>query len=54
MQQRYIIRILLMVPIYAIISWLSYRFFRDAIYYETVRDCYEACQYAFSQFAIIL
>jgi len=35
-------RILLMVPIYAIISFFSYRFYEEAIYYETVRDCYEA------------
>jgi hypothetical protein len=35
-------RIVLMVPIYAIISFLSYRFYREAIYYETIRDCYEA------------
>ncbi|CAG8674144.1 organic solute transporter Ostalpha-domain-containing protein [Gigaspora rosea] len=40
--QRYIIRIILMVPIYAIISWLSYRYFRYSTYYETIRDCYEA------------
>ncbi|CAG8531389.1 15597_t:CDS:2, partial [Dentiscutata heterogama] len=40
--QRYIVRIILMVPIYAIISWLSYRYFRYSTYYETIRDCYEA------------
>ncbi|CAG8657599.1 19711_t:CDS:2 [Racocetra persica] len=40
--QRHIIRIVLMVPIYAVISWLSYRFFHYSIYFETVRDCYEA------------
>ena len=31
-----------MIPIYAVISFLSYRFYREAIYYETIRDCYEA------------
>jgi hypothetical protein len=31
-----------MIPIYAIISGLSYRFYKEAIYYETIRDCYEA------------
>ncbi|KAF8933870.1 hypothetical protein BGZ52_006531 [Haplosporangium bisporale] len=41
-QQRHIIRILFMIPIYAIISFLSYRFYQEAIYYETIRDCYEA------------
>ncbi|GJJ71048.1 hypothetical protein EMPS_03398 [Entomortierella parvispora] len=41
-EQRQIMRILLMVPIYAIISFFSYRFYKEAIYYETIRDCYEA------------
>ncbi|KAK5816632.1 organic solute transporter Ostalpha-domain-containing protein, partial [Linnemannia elongata] len=41
-EQRQIMRILLMIPIYAIISALSYRFYKEAIYYETIRDCYEA------------
>ncbi|CAG8847991.1 6485_t:CDS:2, partial [Racocetra persica] len=40
--QRYIVRILFMIPIYSIISWLSYRYFRYSTYYETIRDCYEA------------
>ena len=30
------------VPIYAIVSCLSYVFYQEAIYYQTVRDCYEA------------
>lgn len=33
---------LFMVPIYSIVSWLSYLFYSHSIYYETVRDCYEA------------
>ncbi|CAO3572092.1 unnamed protein product [Mortierella alpina] len=41
-EQRHIMRIVLMIPIYSVISFLSYRFYREAIYYETVRDCYEA------------
>ncbi|RHZ89581.1 hypothetical protein Glove_13g222 [Diversispora epigaea] len=41
-QQRYIIRIILLIPIYSIISWLSYRFFHYSVYFETVRDFYEA------------
>ncbi|RKP12905.1 organic solute transporter subunit alpha/Transmembrane protein, partial [Piptocephalis cylindrospora] len=51
-QQRYIIRILLMVPIYAIISWLSYYFYAHFIYYELVRDCYEA--FVIASFFILL
>ncbi|KAG0095335.1 hypothetical protein BGZ93_006036 [Podila epicladia] len=31
-----------MIPVYSIISFLSYRFYKEAIYYETIRDCYEA------------
>ncbi|KAF9430512.1 hypothetical protein BGZ94_006458 [Podila epigama] len=41
-EQRHIIRIVAMIPVYSIISFLSYRFYKDAIYFETVRDCYEA------------
>ncbi|KAG0198939.1 hypothetical protein BGX28_007700 [Mortierella sp. GBA30] len=41
-EQRHIMRIVLMIPIYAVISFLSYRFYKGAIYYETIRDCYEA------------
>lgn len=31
-----------MIPIYASISFLSYKFYRHAIYWEVARDCYEA------------
>ncbi|KAJ2781894.1 hypothetical protein H4R18_002600 [Coemansia javaensis] len=41
-QQRHIVRIILMIPVYSIISFLSYRFYREAPYYTAVRDCYEA------------
>ncbi|KAI9227241.1 MAG: organic solute transporter Ostalpha-domain-containing protein, partial [Piptocephalis tieghemiana] len=41
-QQRYIIRIILMVPIYAIISWLSYYFYTYSVYFALIRDSYEA------------
>jgi hypothetical protein len=41
-EQRHIIRILFMVPIYATVSWLSFAYYRHAIYFEVVRDCYEA------------
>ena len=51
-QQRHIIRIILMVPIYAFISWLSYIFYREAPYYELIRDVYEA--FVIASFFILL
>ena len=41
-QQKHIIRILFMLPVYAIISLVSYVYYRHAIYWEVLRDCYEA------------
>uniref|UniRef100_A0A3B4BBM3 Transmembrane protein 184a n=1 Tax=Periophthalmus magnuspinnatus TaxID=409849 RepID=A0A3B4BBM3_9GOBI len=44
-EQRYIIRILLIVPIYAFDSWLSLLFISNDqyyVYFDSVRDCYEA------------
>ncbi|XP_059537545.1 transmembrane protein 184B isoform X2 [Myotis daubentonii] len=44
-EQRYIVRILFIVPIYAFDSWLSLLFFTNDqyyVYFGTVRDCYEA------------
>ncbi|KAI9667002.1 MAG: hypothetical protein M1829_005609 [Trizodia sp. TS-e1964] len=41
-EQRHIIRILFMVPIYSCVSFLSYLFYYHSIYYEVLRDCYEA------------
>ncbi|KAL0956584.1 hypothetical protein HGRIS_002722 [Hohenbuehelia grisea] len=41
-QQRQILRILYMPPVYAVISFLSYRFFRDYTYYSFVEVAYEA------------
>ncbi|CAG5135698.1 unnamed protein product [Candidula unifasciata] len=40
--QRYIIRILWMVPIYALNAWFALRFPAAAIYLDTLRECYEA------------
>ena len=40
--QKYVIRIILMVPIYAVQSWLSLRFHHARIYIDTIRDLYEA------------
>ncbi|KAI5121000.1 hypothetical protein M0805_000461 [Coniferiporia weirii] len=41
-EQRQIIRILYMPPVYAIISFFSYRFFRSYTYYELIEVVYEA------------
>lgn len=40
--QKYVVRIILMVPIYAIQSWLSLRFHHARIYIDSIRDLYEA------------
>jgi len=43
-EQRWIVRILFIVPIYATYSWISLMFFNSEsvyIYFFTVRDCYE-------------
>ncbi|KAE8220520.1 hypothetical protein CF319_g5971 [Tilletia indica] len=41
-QQRHIVRMLFMVPIYSLVSFASYLFYQEALYYQVVRDCYEA------------
>ncbi|KAF2791901.1 DUF300-domain-containing protein [Melanomma pulvis-pyrius CBS 109.77] len=41
-EQKHIIRILVMIPIYAVVSFLSYLYYHHAIYFELLRDCYEA------------
>lgn len=40
--QKYVVRILWMVPLYAVQSWLSLRFHNARIYFDTLRDLYEA------------
>tara|TARA_B110000977_G_scaffold191567_1_gene263840 strand:+ start:56 stop:1861 length:1806 start_codon:yes stop_codon:yes gene_type:complete len=40
--QRHVIRILFMVPIYAVDCWLALRFKDWTIYFDTIRECYEA------------
>mmetsp|Transcript_54821 Transcript_54821/g.134087 ORF Transcript_54821/g.134087 Transcript_54821/m.134087 type:complete len:204 (-) Transcript_54821:2863-3474(-) len=40
--QKYYIRILWMVPIYAVESWFALRFKEQKIYLETAREAYEA------------
>jgi len=41
-EQRQILRILYMPPVYAIISFFSYRFFRSYTYYSLIQVAYEA------------
>lgn len=44
-EQRWIIRILFICPVYAFCSWLSLLFWRSQeayVYFNAVRDCYEA------------
>ena len=40
--QKRIMRILAMVPVYAITSWISILFFQSAIYMELIQSCFEA------------
>lgn len=50
--QKYVVRILWMVPIYSIQSWLSLRFHTARIYIDSIRDLYEA--YVISSFVYYL
>ncbi|KFM70155.1 Transmembrane protein 184C, partial [Stegodyphus mimosarum] len=50
--QRYIIRILWMVPIYALNAWLALSFPKTGIYLDTCRECYEA--YVIYNFMVFL
>lgn len=52
-EQRHIVRILFIVPIYAFDSWLSLLFFTNDqyyVYFDTVRDCYEGKKMRLSLF----
>lgn len=40
--QRYVVRIYLMIPVYAIVSWLSLQFPDYSRYFIPLRDCYQA------------
>mmetsp|Transcript_129 Transcript_129/g.497 ORF Transcript_129/g.497 Transcript_129/m.497 type:complete len:654 (-) Transcript_129:55-2016(-) len=52
-QQRHIVRLLWMVPIYSINAWFGLRFHRTAIYLDTIRECYEAyVVYSFFMFLV--
>ena len=50
--QAHIVRILLMVPVYAIASWLSLLLAQHTLYFNLARDCYEA--YVLYQFFALL
>jgi hypothetical protein len=50
--QTYIVRILLMVPVYTIASWFSLLFAAETIYFNLVRDCYES--FVLYQFLLLL
>ncbi|ORY41835.1 DUF300-domain-containing protein, partial [Rhizoclosmatium globosum] len=52
-QQMHIVRILLFVPIYAIVSWLAFRYYWRAVYIFTARDVYESFV-IYSFYALIL
>lgn len=41
-----------MIPIYSVVSFLNYMFYRKAVYFEVLRDCYEA--FAISSFFALL
>ncbi|KAL4957515.1 organic solute transporter Ostalpha-domain-containing protein [Aspergillus filifer] len=41
-EQRHTIRILLMIPIYSLVAWLSTFYYKHAVYYDVLGDCYEA------------
>lgn len=51
-EQKHIIRILFMIPVYAVVSLVSYVFYKHAIYWEVLRDCYEA--FAIASFFTLL
>ncbi|KAI3401340.1 hypothetical protein diail_11423 [Diaporthe ilicicola] len=51
-EQKYIIRILLMIPIYAASAFLQLRFYHQSVYFAVISDCYEA--FAISSFFALL
>ncbi len=51
-EQKHIIRVLFMIPIYAVVSFVSYYDYTHAIYWEILRDCYEA--FAIASFFTLL
>ncbi|KAL1301494.1 hypothetical protein AAFC00_005738 [Neodothiora populina] len=51
-EQRHIIRIILMLPVYSTVSFLSYLYYEHSVYFEVIRDCYEA--FAIASFFTLL
>ncbi|KAK3722110.1 hypothetical protein LTR37_002542 [Vermiconidia calcicola] len=51
-EQRHIIRILLLIPVYSVVSFLSYLYYQHAIYFDILEGCYEA--FAISSFFTLL
>jgi len=51
-QQRYIIRVLFIIPVYAILSWWAYVLYRHSIFILLVREVYEA--FALTSFFLLL
>ncbi|KAI9788539.1 MAG: hypothetical protein M1833_002912 [Piccolia ochrophora] len=51
-EQKHIMRVLFMVPIYSIVSFLSFMFYRNFIYYQVLMECYEA--FAIASFFTLL
>ncbi|KUJ14231.1 DUF300-domain-containing protein [Mollisia scopiformis] len=51
-EQRHIIRILFMVPVYAAAAFLSFWYYWHAIYFQVISDCYEA--FAIASFFALL
>ena len=52
-EQRYIIRILFIVPVYSFDSWLSLLFISNDqyyVYFDSIRDCYEGNKHKCSAF----
>jgi hypothetical protein len=51
-EQRHIIRILFLIPIYSVVSFLSYVYYQHAIYFDILEGFYEA--FAISSFFTLL
>ncbi|KAI8823482.1 organic solute transporter Ostalpha-domain-containing protein [Fimicolochytrium jonesii] len=41
-EQKHVVRILLLVPIYACISWAGFYWYRDVVYFDVIEHVYEA------------